>query len=243
MLIGTFLFMFLKTLNAPEILLGITVTMTVVVEIPLFQMSKKLHEKFTDRQLLSAAMLTWCVRVVGYSLLTNPWYVLILEPLHGFTFGLMWLAGVHFTRAQFPLHLAATAFGFLHASVWGAGPVLGNIGGGVMYNYLGPRLMFQVAAACMFLAVIAFNVLDRRFERMISEGGGGRGVDGVIVESPLPVRNSNSSSSNIEGCSVANGIEPLGGSATTTEVVRSFHPLGKESPRCEEDYEIAQRLS
>ena len=156
-LIGTFLFIYLKeVLHAPEILLGISVSMTVAVEIPFMNYSAKLHANFTDAQLFTAAALGWSVRVVGYSLLTNPWYVLLLEPLHGFSFALLWLSSVHFFSDAFPQDLSSTAFGVLHASVFGFGPVFGNIIGGYLYDALGPRQMYRVASVLMLVMLVAF---------------------------------------------------------------------------------------
>ena len=159
-LIGTFLFIFLKNeLQAPDLLLGISISLTVAVEIPFMAMSGKLHERFTDAQLFTAASLGWVVRVVGYSLLTNPWYVLVLEPLHGFSFALMWLSSVHSFSQSFPKDLSATAFGVLHASVFGFGPIVGNIIGGILYDSVGPRKMYRIMSAAMLLMIVAFWVL------------------------------------------------------------------------------------
>jgi MFS family permease len=166
--ISTFLFIFLRSLGAPDILLGVSITATVIVEVPLFRSAEKLYAHFSDRQLFLAAMFGWCCRVVGYSLLENPWLVLLLEPFHGLSFGLMWLAGVHLTGAQFPPHLAASAFGFLHTSAFGIGPFFGNIAGGQMYEHLGPRWMFKTMAAAMFVVAVIFLIADRTLEKLES---------------------------------------------------------------------------
>lgn len=130
--IATYLFLFLKELGAPDVLLGLSISLTVVVEVPLFLHAEQLHARFCDRTLFTAAAVGWGIRVVGYSFLTNPWVVLLLEPLHGCSFGLMWLAGVNTVRHTFPKNLATTAFGFLHASAFGVGPLIGNIIGGFL---------------------------------------------------------------------------------------------------------------
>lgn len=174
-LISTFLFLFLKELGAPDILLGISITTTVIVEIPLFQFSKQLHARFTDRQIFSAAAIGWVVRVVGYSLLPDPWLVLFLEPLHGFTFGCMWLSGVHMLGSQFPKELATSSFGFLHAAAFGVGPIVGNIVGGYLYDTLGARWMFRVTAAVMAMMLCVFHIAENYFEQQEQEQGG----DGV----------------------------------------------------------------
>ncbi|KAH9578308.1 Major facilitator superfamily associated domain [Trypanosoma melophagium] len=164
-LINTFLFIFLNSINAPPVLLGISIVMTVVVEIPLFQCSKYVHEHYDDRQLLCVSMCAWSIRVMGYSILHNPWLVLFLEPLHGFTFGLMWLSGMHFVRGAFPKSLSHSSVGFLSATAFGVGPLIGNIVGGALYNYFGGRWMFRIMSICMLCVAIVFAVVDIHLER------------------------------------------------------------------------------
>lgn len=164
-LISTFLFIFLKTIGAPTILLGFSVVMSVVVEIPLFQYSKYIHAHATDRQLLCLSMWAWAARVAAYSYLCNPWLVLFIEPLHGLTFGFMWLSGVHFVRQAFPSSLSCSSIGFLSAVSFGVGPLIGNVIGGALYQKLGGRWMFRLMAVCMLVVSAVFLLLDRYFDR------------------------------------------------------------------------------
>ncbi|ORC90587.1 MFS transporter, PPP family, 3-phenylpropionic acid transporter [Trypanosoma theileri] len=158
--IGTYLFIFLTEIGAPSILLGLSVMMTVIFEIPFFRYADWLHKHFTDVELMTFAMIAWVVRVLGYSLLQNPWYVLLLEPLHGFTFGAMWLASVHLIRCHYPAELGASSVGFLTAGMFGIGPVIGNVLGGILYEALGARGMLRVTAACMGIICLLFRLVD-----------------------------------------------------------------------------------
>ncbi|RNF23865.1 MFS transporter, PPP family, 3-phenylpropionic acid transporter [Trypanosoma cruzi] len=188
-IINTFLFIFLYSIDAPTILLGLSVIMTVVVEIPLFRSSKHVHEYFTDRQLLCMSIFVWAVRVTGYSFLYNPWFVLCLEPLHGLTFGFMWLSGMHFVRRAFPKSLSHSSIGFLSATAFGVGPLVGNIVGGSLYQYLGARWMFRFMALCMICISVVFLLLDRQLEHLgysveVEEEGEMKAKD-VVVETSL----------------------------------------------------------
>ena len=62
----------------------------VVAEMPIFYFSKLLLTKLGVPLLLMLAHLAYIIRAWGYTLLPrNPrdaWYILLLEPLHGFTF-------------------------------------------------------------------------------------------------------------------------------------------------------------
>ncbi|KAH9578287.1 Major facilitator superfamily associated domain [Trypanosoma melophagium] len=184
--IGTYLFMFLTEIEAPSILLGLSVTVTVIFEIPLFRHAKWLHDHFTDVELMTIAMIAWVVRVLGYSLLHNPWYVLLLEPLHGFTFGAMWLASIHLVRHHYPPELGASSVGFLTAGMFGIGPVIGNILGGFLYAALGARGMLRVTAVFMTLMCVLFRVVDALWRERVEV------AEVIVVEN---IGHSNSSTS------------------------------------------------
>jgi hypothetical protein len=48
------------------------------------------------------ACVSYVVRVVAYSLFTDPWMILIVEPLHGVTFAFLQLASVHYVAHLAP---------------------------------------------------------------------------------------------------------------------------------------------
>ena len=167
--IGTYLFIFLQQdLLAPPILLGLCVVFTVLIEIPLFRASKALHRTFSDAVMFMFAVGGFVVRVLGYSLLTNPWLVLPLEMFHGLTFAMMWLSGINFFSAAFPPELANSAIGFLHACAFGVGPIVGNIVGGHLYEWCGPRQMFRIFAAALAVVGCVFWFVDRALARRAS---------------------------------------------------------------------------
>lgn len=160
--ISTFLFLYLKSdIRAPDVLLGFTIVCTVLVEIPLFRNAKVIYEHFSERTMVLSSFIGWSARVTGYSFLSPalPALVLLLEPLHGFTFGMMWLASVHVVTTAFPPELANTGFAVVNAAVFGVGPIVGNLVGGQLYGALGARSMFRLLAAVMAAtgAVYAFG--------------------------------------------------------------------------------------
>lgn len=168
-IISTYLFIFLKAdLNASQFLLGISISVTVVVEIPIFNYSRWIHDRFSNRQLMGAAMAGWAFRVVLYSLIGNPWIILVIEPIHGFTYGTAWLAGINTVSTAFPHDLAASAIGTLHASMFGVGTTMGMIFGGIGYESLGPRVFFRICAGVMACLAGLFVLVDKYFEKEIA---------------------------------------------------------------------------
>ncbi|KAG5469403.1 hypothetical protein LSCM1_02620 [Leishmania martiniquensis] len=163
--IDNFLFLFLGDLGGSETLMGLTVILTVSTEIPLFQMSARLHRMFTERQMMTIAMSVWVFRVTCYAMLTKAWMVLLIEPLHGVTFAFMWLPSVQLISRAFPRKLSSSATGVLFTLTSGVGPMVGNLVAGTLYTLVGPHKMFLYAAAAMTSALIFYQLLDRILER------------------------------------------------------------------------------
>ncbi|KPI85237.1 hypothetical protein ABL78_5690 [Leptomonas seymouri] len=163
--IDNFLFLFLNELGGSKFLMGLTVVLTVSTEIPLFQMSERLHQTFTERQMMAIAMSVWTFRVVCYSLLRAPWWVLLIEPLHGVTFSFMWLPSVHLIARAFPPKLSSSATGVLFTFTSGVGPMIGNLAAGTLYSLVGPRKMFLCAATAMGLSLAFYLSIDYMLER------------------------------------------------------------------------------
>lgn len=154
-IVSSYLFIFLRTdLDAPQLLLGLTISGMVVVEIPVFRGSGWLHKTFSDSSLLLIGMASWSFRLAAYSFLPNA--------LHGLTFGCSWLAAVHALSSTFPEELNASAFGLLHSSVNGVGTIIGTVVGGYGYQYLGARAFFRVCAVTMAVLALVFRTVDAR---------------------------------------------------------------------------------
>ncbi|AIO01428.1 membrane transporter, putative [Leishmania panamensis] len=163
--IDNFLFLFLGELGGSEVLMGFTVVLTVSTEIPLFQMSARLHQTLTERQMMAIAMSVWSFRVVCYTILTNAWMVLLIEPLHGVTFAFMWLPSMQIVSRAFPPKLSSSATGLLFTLTSGVGPMIGNLIAGTLYASVGPRKMFLSAAVVMMTSLLLYQVLDSILER------------------------------------------------------------------------------
>ncbi|KAG5469048.1 hypothetical protein LSCM4_02444 [Leishmania orientalis] len=163
--IDNFLFLFLGELGGSEVLMGLTVVLTVSTEIPLFQMSARLHQMFTERQMMTIAMSVWVFRVVCYTMLTKPSMVLLIEPLHGVTFAFMWLPSMQIVSRAFPRKLSSSATGVLFTLTSGVGPMIGNLVAGTLYTLVGPHKMFLSAAVAMTSALTFYQIMDHILER------------------------------------------------------------------------------
>jgi len=103
--VETFLFVYLLNdfPSASDRLIGSTLAMMTVTELPVFQYWRKVSNLgFVRTFTLNHVVLA--VKCTLYSVLpkSHPWLVLAIEPLHGFTFAVMWLAAVDFGQCYAP---------------------------------------------------------------------------------------------------------------------------------------------
>ena len=147
-LVDSFLFVFLENdLDASSTLCGWTVGVTVALEIPIMGYGERLLRVVGHDWLFCAALLAYAVRVWGYSLLTpnTVQYVLVLEILHGVTFGCMWIASVDFSAAVAPAEWWTTVQTVLSTTMGCIGGGFGPVVGGILMQRFGAVMLYRGA--------------------------------------------------------------------------------------------------
>jgi MFS family permease len=108
-------------------------------------------------RLRSGTLLTFCAAVAGIrwlllSMVTARVGLLLLQSLHGVTFGLWYLSLVQFIQNRAPERLR-TSLQSATLSAMGLGMVTGYLGGGALMKGWGGRRLYQAAACCASGAV------------------------------------------------------------------------------------------
>ena len=145
-IVDNFLFWFLSELCASELLLGLSLFVMAASEIPLFTLAGRMITRFGHAFVLCFVFACYVLRFVAYSVLSDPWWVLPIELLHGVTFALMWSCSVSYAKKIAPPNLEATMQGLLNGVYWGFGRGIGSIVGGQLYSHYGARWTFRVSA-------------------------------------------------------------------------------------------------
>ena len=162
-----YLFLFLlRKLDARVFLCGLTITMMVSGEVPMFKASNWLLKKIGIAGLLFISHIAYVVRVFGYTLLPQheekySYFVLLLEPLHGLTFAGMWIASVEYGARIVPKHLRATMQGLITGVYAGLSACAGSLLGGWIWDHFGPIWMYRMIGIVIFVWMIVFQVLFR----------------------------------------------------------------------------------
>jgi len=165
-----FLF-FEKSLGGSNTLCGLTVAVTVMFEIPIFQLSPALLKYFGPGNLQQIASIAYITRVIGYTLIParHSMLVLFLEPLHGVTYACAKTSLVEFASLQAPKGYEASAQGVLE-SVVGLGSLIGLSLGGWVEDVLGPKTMYRCFAAVVFVGSFVFYFADgKQTSRLVNK--------------------------------------------------------------------------
>ncbi len=112
-----------------------------------------LYNRSGPRFMLILSAVSYAARWVVVAL--SPWTVLtvVVQILHGISFGFFYTSSVMYIRNALPKRMFATGQGLFGATT-ALGSVLGNILGGLLYESETPRALFLTAAAICLAAAI-----------------------------------------------------------------------------------------
>lgn len=163
--IEVFLFWFLQDLNGSHLLMGLSLCMTCVTEVPIMFYSGHLIKWIGHHGVLYLTLVCYTVRYLSYSFIPNAWYVLAIEPLHGVTFGAMWAATTSYGGMISPEGMRATVMGLVSATHFGLGRLIAGFGGGAVYSKYGPRVLFRSLAIISATTCLVFVVSQKLLKK------------------------------------------------------------------------------
>jgi len=165
---NNFLGISLKMAGGSDRLVGSVWSLAALAEIPVLYFSAYLIRNLGLRRMLVVAFLVYAVRFALYAVMPSPEWALPLSLMHGFTFGLYWVASVMFINRMAPDHLKTTSQGLFLAITYLAN-VLGAPFGGAMLDRIGPSALFAVYSGFAFIGLIVL-LAGFRFAREPSPG-------------------------------------------------------------------------
>ena len=157
-------FLFLEFLGGSNTVCGITVAVTVVFEIPMFHIAPAMLRKYGVGWLLLLACAAFWIRVMGYTMIPEgqPWWILLLEWLHGFTYAGAQSSAVEFVTQQMPPGLEASGQGIVNF-VCGMASIIGLYAGGALQDAFGPRVMYRVFVAAVTVGMTLLAVVRCKY--------------------------------------------------------------------------------
>jgi PPP family 3-phenylpropionic acid transporter len=161
-IVNNYVFIYLKDLGASGSLLGISLTVATLSEMPVFFFSATLLRIFGARGLLLLSLSAYVVRLMAYTLIPPVWLLLPINLLHGLTFAALWAAGVSYANEVAPTGMGATAQGLFTGVTMGLGSAVGAVVAGLIFETYGPLVMFRAGAVIVLVGIIFFVIAGRR---------------------------------------------------------------------------------
>ncbi len=164
-LVEGLVFLFFKNeLAATNLLMGLSVVVTVAFEIPFFQVGSQITKLLGPDLMLVLGLLAYASRVVLYTLVPadSIGLLLLIEPLHGVTYSLNQLSSVLHVTAMAPAGKEKVAQGTL-SSIKALGTATGALLGALAMERFGPVAVYRGAGAIVFAQTVLFAAMTRCF--------------------------------------------------------------------------------
>ncbi|KAL0901417.1 hypothetical protein ABMA27_006683 [Loxostege sticticalis] len=163
--IESFLFWLLQDLGASRSLMGITITVGGIAGLPLLVLSGPIIRKLGHANVLFIGFVFYAIRLLGYSLIYNPWLCLIFEALESVTSSLSFTAAVTYAARLSSTTTDTSVQGLLGGLYYGVGRGAGSLIGGYLMKYFGTRPTYQIFAASTFITGCIYFLFNQFFIR------------------------------------------------------------------------------
>jgi len=151
-----FLGVSLNALGASNSLIGIATIISAVFEMPFMFYSGAFLRRFGPVRLLVAAMGLMVVRYFLLSQMPSPEWAVAINALNGPAFVFFWNSAVTYANKLAPPSMAGTAQG-IYSAATSLGAVVSGLLTGWLFDVLGPRGIFGVLSALVFVALVLFS--------------------------------------------------------------------------------------
>lgn len=142
----SFLAVHMAALGLSTSWVGAALSVGVLVEILVMSQSRWIFARWSPGTVLMFAMGLGVLRWVITALVTDGVVLVLLQALHGITFGAFWLAAVSLVDGRMPAGLRASGQGLLAAAVGGLGALLGMSGASFIVDALPTAWLFWLGA-------------------------------------------------------------------------------------------------
>ncbi|GBM75613.1 hypothetical protein AVEN_101306-1 [Araneus ventricosus] len=167
-----YLVLFLTDIGASRFLCGMVMFVQCFGgEIPFMFFSGWAIKKIGHFNILTLALAAYSIRFFCYSQLHNPWLVLPVEMLHGFTYGLFYTNITSFAKLSAKPGSEATTQAVLSTAHEGVGVGIGCVIAGLGFDSIGGHRTFlytSIYAGCATVLSIILHLLIRKQKRSIT---------------------------------------------------------------------------
>jgi PPP family 3-phenylpropionic acid transporter len=163
--IHSFLFLYLNNLEASKTLMGLSLMVATISELPILYFSDRLLNRFGATRMIIFSVSFLVLRLFAYSFIRIPLLVLIIQLLHGPTYSMMWVSGVSYAAKNASHGMGATAQGLFSGVLFGLSAAVGAFVGGFLYENIGPVAMFRLIGFFVLMGIVLFLLAGKKIIR------------------------------------------------------------------------------
>lgn len=149
--------LYLRDLGHGGTFIGAAWTVGVLAEVGFFWGASRMTARWGADRVLMFALAVGVVRWAALAFVRSPEGIMLLQPLHGITFGCFWVAGTQIARERAPAEAQTAAQGLFGAAS-SLGAFTAQLVAGAVYQARGPRTLFLAAAVLSAIAACAAAV-------------------------------------------------------------------------------------
>lgn len=139
-----FLFWHLEDLGAPPTLFGLSSAMDHLAETVTYFFTEKIIHHIGHIEVICIGLMANLIRFISISYLVNPWLILPLDILQGFSHAGVWAALTSYMGRAAPPGYRAAVQGILQGFYYGLGRAVGAIFGGIVTHSYGTEKTFRL---------------------------------------------------------------------------------------------------
>ena len=173
-LIQGFLFWHLHELGGKQFLFSLVTLLNFIGDMTGFLFSSVMIQRIGHVRVIYLGLVCYALRLIVYGIVSNPWAVLPVEVLKGFTASGVWAASISYVGVT--PGAAATLQSVIHGAHWGLGYALGGAIGGLFVHFYGAASTFLgygfFSIFMLILFVLINNVITNGTVRFSPKDGG-----------------------------------------------------------------------
>ena len=160
--VNSFFSLYLDQIGATEGEIGFSWAVAAMSELPVMIFSAAILRRIGAEGLLVMAFLVFIVRWLLYSVIDVPMWALLVQLLHGLSFGAFLVGGVTFVSERTPQGLSATAQAIYSTVAFGLASIAGSMIGGYLYDTVGILVLFRIFSLLGLAGLAIFLLAGKR---------------------------------------------------------------------------------
>ncbi|KAL0268916.1 UNVERIFIED_CONTAM: hypothetical protein PYX00_010697 [Menopon gallinae] len=165
--IESFLFWLLEDLGGNRSLMGITVTVGGLAGIPLLILSGPIINKIGHANVIFIGFIFYAIRLLGYSLIYDPYDCLYFEAMESITSSLAITAAITYAAKLSTTTTDGSIQGLIGGLYYGVGKGAGTLVGGYLMKSYGMRNTFQIFAVFTISTGIVYFLISHCYIRKL----------------------------------------------------------------------------